>query len=99
MAKKDEGWLLDPVVVKWLDARTAGPGWEDIATMQPLGPMACTTAGFLMSEDDEAVVLCQTVSEEAAQGRIVIPRGCVVEVLRPLQRRKRKRKDKKGGGR
>ena len=88
---KDEGWGLDPVVVSWLDARTAGPGWEDIATMGPLEPCRCTTAGFLIAEDDATIVLAQTVSEEAVQGRIVIPVGCVVSIKRPWRKGKTKK--------
>lgn len=92
---KDEGWDLDPVVVRWLDAKVPAPGWEDIATMGPLEPLHCTTIGFLLSEDDTAIVLAQTVGEMEVQGRIVIPRGCIVTMLRAKKWQKKKEKRKK----
>ena len=90
MADKDEGWDLDPVVVEWLDAVQGNPGWEEIATMGPLEVLRCTTVGFVLSEDDEAIVVAETVAEEDVQGRIVIPRGAVLSMKRPWRKGKGK---------
>ena len=89
MSKSPTG--LEVVEVHWLDAKTAAGGWEDNATMFPLEPMQCVSVGFVAAEDDQALVLVQTLGEDAMQGRIVIPRGAVVK-MRPLAvkgRRKR----------
>ena len=89
MSKSPTG--LEVVEVHWLDAKTAAGGWEDNATMFPLEPMQCVSVGFVAAEDDQALVLVQTLGEDAMQGRIVIPRGAVVKI-QPLVAKGRKRK-------
>jgi len=91
MIAKDEGWDLDPVVVRWVDAVQGNPGWEDINTLQPLNLLSCTTVGFVLSEDDTALVLAETVGDAEVQGRIVIPKGAITDIKRPWRKRKAKR--------
>ena len=84
---------LCPALVHWLDAATAGLGWEDLNIAEPLVPLACWSVGLVFSEDDEFVVLLQTMTGDGSvQGRMVIPRGSVVSVtkLSPGRRKGRR---------
>ena len=93
--RADGGVALGPAMVHWLDAATAGPGWEDLSAAEPLVPLECWSVGMLFSEDDESVVLLQTVTNDgAAQGRMVIPRGSVVSVKRLSPGRRKRRRGK-----
>jgi len=80
----------DLAIVYWLDAKVpAQGGWEDLATVMPLLPLQCVSAGFVQAEDDQSIVLLQTMGETELQGRIVIPRGAVEKVVRFKSARRR----------
>jgi len=87
---------LCPALVHWLDAATAGLGWEDLSNAEPLVPLECWSVGLVFSEDSDSVVLLQTMTGDGAvQGRMVIPRGSVVSVTRLYPKR---RKGRRNGG-
>lgn len=71
-----------PALVKWLDACDAAPEWTDADKVAASRPVACQSVGFLLTEDDDRVVLTTSVTEDgdAANG-IVIPTSCVVELV------------------
>ena len=71
-----------PALVKWLDACDAAPEWTDAHKVAASRPVACQSVGFLLTEDDDRVVLTTSVTEDgdAANG-IVIPTSCVVELV------------------
>ena len=64
-------------LVKWIDANSVGPGWEEIGTLPPLEPVHCVSVGFVLEEEGDTVVLAQTVGDTAVCSRICIPRGCI----------------------
>ncbi len=72
----------DYVLVQWLDAKIPQPGWEDLATLAPLEPLRCASVGFVLAEDDQTIVLAQTVGEVEVQGRLAIPAGAVTKIFR-----------------
>ncbi|MFH1569521.1 MAG: hypothetical protein ABIL09_16110 [Gemmatimonadota bacterium] len=82
------------VVVHWLDACSTS-GWEEIETLPVLEPMRCSSAGFVASEDDDAIVLVQSVGgSTAVQARLSIPMGCVesIDTVKVPEGRKKARK-------
>jgi len=84
---------LCPALVHWLDAASAGAGWEDLSISEPLVPLECWSVGLVFSEDSESVVLLQTMTGDGSvQGRMVIPRGSVVSVTRLLSKRRKGRR-------
>ena len=89
---KDEYTPPDAVVVHWLDAADGPPGWEDITTLAPLELVKCTSIGFILAENDEAIVLVTTVGDTALSGRVVIPRGCIASMRRLMPGRRRRGK-------
>jgi len=73
---------LRPALVRWVDACDAAPEWTPTDKVAASRPVACQSVGFLLTEDDERLVLTTSVSDDgdAASG-IVIPTSCVTEVL------------------
>ena len=93
--RTDDDVALGPAIVHWLDAAVAGPGWEELSTAKPMVPLECWSVGMVFSDDDESMVLLQTVTNDGvAHGRMVIPRGAVVSVKRLLPRRWKRRRRK-----
>lgn len=79
------------ILVEWIDA-VCSAGWE-IDTKPELHP--CTTIGFLITENDEAVCVASTLSLDSNNARMVIPKAWIKkrkEVKIENTKRKSKRK-------
>ena len=61
------------ILIDWIDA-VCSAGWE-IDTKPELHP--CTTIGFLISENDEAVCIASTLSLDSNNARMVIPKAWI----------------------
>ena len=85
---------LDLVAVECFDLHTVG-GWqskEEVAKMLRVGGVHQVSIGFLIRDDDKAIVLAATASADEKQevherygDFMVLPRGCVKRVthIRP----------------
>jgi hypothetical protein len=61
------------VYVEWVDA-VADVGWEDTVKTE-IHP--CSSIGWLIGETDDAICLANTVSMEASNARIHIPKAWI----------------------
>ena len=61
------------ILVEWVDA-VCGAGWE-IESKPELHP--CTTLGYLINEDADAVVIASTLSLGSNNARMVIPKAWI----------------------
>ena len=61
------------ILVEWIDA-VCSAGWE-AETKPELHP--CTTLGFLITEDDDAVVIASTLSLGSNNARMMIPKAWI----------------------
>ena len=79
------------ILVEWIDA-VCSAGWE-IDSKPELHP--CTTIGFLITEDDDAVVIASTLSLGSNNARMVIPKSWIkkrkeIKIETPKRKSKRK---------
>jgi hypothetical protein len=69
----------DAVLVRWQDALTTAAGWkpiDDIATE----PADVVTVGVLIEQNDKAIVVALTVSDDEVNSAIAIPVGWVQHI-------------------
>jgi hypothetical protein len=71
--------ILKMVLVSWVDSSAIAGIWEyrddfDDTLVEE------KSVGFLISDDDEKVVICQSYSEHQYGQIFRIPRGCVKEI-------------------
>jgi hypothetical protein len=79
------------ILVEWIDA-VCSAGWE-IESKPELHP--CTTLGYLITEDAEAVVIASTLSLGSNNARMVIPKAWIkkrkeIKIETPKRKSKRK---------
>jgi hypothetical protein len=79
------------ILVEWVDA-VCSAGWE-IDSKPELHP--CTTLGYLITEDAEAVVIASTLSLGSNNARMVIPKAWIkkrkeIKIEAPKRKSKRK---------
>lgn len=81
------------VWVQWVDAVVeSNDHWISRSSFRPrdAGGLMCESCGYLMHEDDDSIVLCQSQNEGAIDNIITIPMGMVVD-MRELKARRRKK--------
>lgn len=72
------------VCIKWIDAET-NFGWtdidEDVKSLKKNLPV-CYTLGYLLDKGKDGYIVAQTVGadNQNINGRIFIPRGCVINI-------------------
>jgi len=79
------------ILVEWVDA-VCSAGWESDSKPE-LHP--CTTLGYLITEDADAVVIASTISLGSNNARMVIPKAWIKkrkEIKLENQQRKSQRK-------
>jgi hypothetical protein len=80
--KKQKPVFGDPVTVVWSDT-TGHSGWMSLHEM-PMTPVRVTQVGFFMTQDEEAIYLCQGLPDASEPHQIVaptaIPIGCVQSI-------------------
>lgn len=67
-------------LVHWLDAMMVGH-WQE-GTPDPREDLAVYSAGFLLHEDDERIVLVQSLTDGSYGNELQIPRGMVRSITR-----------------
>jgi hypothetical protein len=69
---------MKKVIVNWLDSNTLH-GWQ--YGEYPVELAQCETIGFMVEEDDERLVIAQTVSNYGAHmGITIIAKGCIKSI-------------------
>jgi len=79
------------ILVEWIDA-VCSSGWE-IDSKPELHP--CTTLGYLITEDTDAIVIASTLSLGSNNARMIIPKAWIKkrkEIHIEAAKRKSKRK-------
>ena len=62
-------------VIKWVDSSSHNIGWHDDDDFELVG---ITTIGFVVSEDDEKVVVSHCYTDnDFHYDAFIIPRGCI----------------------
>lgn len=75
---------LPIVLVHWIDAETSATGWQGRKEVAAMTPGLAYTAGFLLREDETAVVVALSYDHvnDHANGAITIPRKWVKGIRR-----------------
>jgi len=72
-----------PVLVEWLDSTTLSK-WGPVEEYQKAArPSTCVSMGFLLLEDDERLVILQTIDGDETgdvMAALAIPRTCVLRI-------------------
>ena len=69
------------VFVRWSDAHHASGWTRDTPDNKPT---PCVTVGIILAEDEEAVTVCCSISEEDDPqhcGQMTIPKVCIVSMI------------------
>ena len=73
------------VIVEWSDILSISD-WRDFEDVLTDKPVSCVTAGFLVRDDRELVVVAATISNddghEGVGDTVAIPRGVVKKITR-----------------
>lgn len=67
------------VIVDWLDAKQGGD-WAEQSDIDKMAPEPSKSVGFLVRDDDIAVVVAQTKNTGHLGDCLIIPRGMVRRV-------------------
>ena len=70
----------DKVHIKWQDIVGQGPNWEE--DKDDIKPANCETLGFVLYENKNYITVCGSKADENVSDRTVIPRGCIVELIK-----------------
>lgn len=75
------------VMITWEDSRQPVGRWMFLSDLPAPAPVKCVTVGWLLTDGDDAKVICQSMADiEAADmqagGVMVIPACCVVSIER-----------------
>lgn len=68
------------VIVKWTDTQIENSGWMDYQSFEnwcKQGLIICESAGFLIFENDDFIVIAQTVFEGDVSEAIKIPKAII----------------------
>lgn len=73
------------VMITWKDSRQPSGRWMFLHDIPDAKPVKCATVGWLLTDGDDAKVICQSMadieaSEMQAGGVMVIPACCVVSI-------------------
>ena len=87
------------ILVEWIDA-VCSSGWE-IDSKPELHP--CTTLGYLITEDTDAIVIASTLSLGSNNARMIIPKAWIkkrkeIKIEAPKRKSKRKAASAVGQG-
>lgn len=72
--------MMKLLLIEWLDSASFD-SWTAIDTLRKLKPSACQTVGFLLSEDEDYIVLAGSYAanshNDSACGAMCIPVCCI----------------------
>src|ERR1700730_13408373 len=74
------------VIIRWLDSAQPLPSWQYLSALPRTRPIECATVGWLLKDDDDMKVICQSVGDlgnpknAQASGIMTIPACCVLSI-------------------
>lgn len=82
------------VIIRWQDSAQPISAWKHISDLPRTGPIECATVGWLLKDNDEVKVICQSVGDlhnphnAQASGIMTIPARCVLSIERLSEEQK-----------
>lgn len=76
------------VIIRWQDSAQPLPSWQYLSALPLTRPIECATVGWLLKDDDDIKVICQSVGDldnpknAQASGIMTIPARCVLSIER-----------------
>ena len=76
------------VIIRWEDSAQPIPAWRHLSQLPETRAIECATVGWLLKDDDDIKVLCQSVGDldnahnAQASGIMTIPTRCVISIER-----------------
>ena len=74
------------VIIRWHDSAQPLPSWQYLSALALARPIECATVGWLLKDDDDVKVICQSVGDfenpknAQASGIMTIPARCVLSI-------------------
>lgn len=74
------------VIIRWQDSGQPIPAWQHLSALNPAKAIECATVGWLLRDDGETKVVCQSVGDlqnpanAQASGIMTIPTRCVISI-------------------
>ena len=74
------------VIIRWQDSAQPMASWQYLSALPPTRPIECATVGWLLKDDDDIKVICQSVGDlenpknAQASGIMTIPARCVLSI-------------------
>jgi hypothetical protein len=74
------------VIIRWQDSAQPLPSWQYLAALPRTRPIECATVGWLLKDDADIKVVCQSVGDlddptnAQASGIMTIPARCVLSI-------------------
>ena len=74
------------VIIRWQDSAQPLPSWQYLSALPRTQPIECATVGWLLKDDDDIKVICQSVGDldnpknAQASGIMTIPARCVLSI-------------------
>lgn len=78
MFKKDEE-EYPRIYIEWSDASGDDGSWIDKDYLEPMPPIACRTAGFILEETKEYVTICSSINKNQIMGRLTVPKAMITK--------------------
>jgi len=82
------------VIIRWQDSAQPISAWKYLSDLPRTQPIECATVGWLLKDDDDVKVICQSVGDldnpnnAQANGIMTIPARCIVSIERLSEERK-----------
>ena len=82
---------LPLVIIRWLDSAQPLPSWQYLSALPQTRAIECATVGWLLRDDDDLKVICQSVGDLAspknaqASGIMTIPARCILSIERLIE--------------
>ena len=75
---------MERVYIEWEDAYEGTPGWQSLesAINDTKKPMICKTVGYVVSENEDSIVITSTQNEECVMSPLHIPLGMIRKIKR-----------------
>lgn len=70
------------VWIEWLDSHGIDNGWQDRNDLKALLPVKIVSMGWLCDEGDDYYTIAMSISDDVIDGRMTIPKCCVLRILR-----------------
>jgi len=82
------------VIIRWQDSAQPISAWKYLSDLPHTRPIECATVGWLLKDDDNIKVICQSVGDlhnpnnAQVSGIMTIPARCVISIERLSEEQK-----------